>query len=197
MLDFSINYILDRKDEIMQKLMARYVKNLALRGMQDVTLGIYIKMLMYSLQLTYLGYNTRLELYKKLVEALRKNKLIFRIPEPNAPIMEYPYYYGAGAQDLTASEIQATFATDTTAKGDKTYSYTNVVEEVYYVAYPEYYGNLGSILDLNGFETIDGWTSRSEVFNIVTGEGPVNVTYLVYEFNHITSQASFSNTFKY
>ncbi len=196
MLDFSINYILDRKDEIMQKLMVRYSKNLTLRGKQDVTLGLYIKILLYSLQLTYLGYNTRLELYKKLLEALRKNGLMFKIPEPPAPSTEYPYYYGAGVPGLTPIDLQD-LGVDTSAKEDKIYTYTNVVDEVYYVAYPAYYGSLTSILDLNGFETIDGWDIRQEDFLVTTGEGDINVSYFIYEFSHITSQVSFDNTFKY
>lgn len=191
MLDFKINYILEREDEIFEKLLTRYDKNLSLRGVQDMTLGIYLKILIYTLRLTYLGDNTRLELYKKLLEALRKNGLIFRIPEPDLPEASYPYYYGVGDPALTPTQIQA-LTTDLTPKEDKSYLFS-LTAQVYYVAYPAYYGNLVSILDNNQFETLPGWDIRTENFTM----GVNSVSYFIYEFKYITTQVGFTNTFKY
>ena len=191
MLDFKINYILNEEDNIFEKLLTKYDKNLSLYGKQDGTLGIYIKMLMYSLRLNFLGENTRLELYKKLLAMLRKNGLIYRIPEPDLPTASYPYYYGAEASSATPTEIQA-LSMDLSAKEDKSYSFT-LTAKVYYVAYPAYYGNLTSILDNNEFETLPGWLTRTEMFTV----GADEVSYLIYEFRHITTQVGFTNTFKH
>jgi len=191
MLDYKIEYVTDREDEILQKLLVRYDKALALRGAQDMTLGVYIKMLMYTLRLTFLGDNTRLALYQKLAAVLRKNNLMLRIPEPDLPEASYPYYFGSGAQGLTPVQIQA-LGVDTSAKGEKSYVYSPTVE-VYYIAYPAYYGSLSSILDNNSFETLPGWTESTENFTI----GVNLVSYYIYEFDYLTTQVNFTNTFKY
>lgn len=191
MIDTKIDYIVDRKTEILNKLLLRYDKNLLLTGKQDGTLGLYIDMLIYTLTLTSLGDNTRLELYKKLVEALRKNNLMFRIPEPPTDVLPYPYYYGSGAQGLTPVQIQALTA-DLSTRGDKSYLFNPTIE-VYYIAYPAAYGHLTSIIDNNGFETLPGWTASLENFT----ESTLSISYYIYEFNNLTTQVDFTNTFKY
>lgn len=104
----------------------------------------------------------------------------------------YPFYWGVGAQNLTASQVQSlTKAVQT--KGTKTVS-TSPDSEVYYFAYPAAYGSLSSILDPNGFETIDGYTKRTEVFTMLDGSAQ---SYFVYEFNSLTSQTDFTNVFKF
>jgi len=104
----------------------------------------------------------------------------------------YPFYWGVGAPSLTSVQVQAlTKAIET--KGTKTVT-TSPNSEVYYFAYPASYGSLTSILDQNGFETIDGYTQRTENFNMLDGSVQ---SYYVYEFNSLTSQTDFTNTYKF
>lgn len=104
----------------------------------------------------------------------------------------YPYYYGVGAQSLTPAQV-AGLTKVVAAKSDKVYVF-NPVDQVYYFAYPASYGDLTSILDTNGFETLDDWTKRVE--DIVGLDGS-SVSYNIYEFNNVTTQTDFTNTFKY
>ena len=192
MLDFKIDYLLSAEEDIFNKLLTKYDKGLSIRGKQDVSLGIYLKSLFYTLGLSSLGDHTRLELYKKLQENLRQNGLVFKIPTPDLPDAAVnPYYYGVGAQGLTGGQIQL-LNEDATAKGDKSYEFS-LTAQVYYVMYPAYYGVLSSILDNNGFETLPGWTSRTETITVLS----VEISYLIYEFNYITTQSNFTNTFKH
>ena len=57
------------------------------------------------------------------------------------------------------------------------------------IAYDASYGNLRSILDGNGFETIGGWTQSS-----LTVDG---FNYTVYIANSPTTDTNASFTFKY
>jgi hypothetical protein len=191
MLDFSIQFLISKEDEIEDALIKKFDKNLERYGTQDFTVGMYIKMLFFTLKCDYFETNLRLAIYRKLIEVLRKNGLVYKIIEPPMPGASYPYYYGSGLPALTPIQIQA-LTTDPGIKANRIYTYA-LTEEVYYVAYPRYYGTLRSILDMNGFETINGWTLREENFDILG----VIVPYYIYEFSHITTQASFTNTFKY
>lgn len=191
MLDYNIQFLLSKEDEVRTKLAVKYDKNLDLYGKQNFNMGFYIETLYYLLKQDYFGNNLKLRIYQKLIDILRVMGFVYRTIEPPMPKAAYPYYHGAGAPALTPVDIQA-MTSDLTIRGNKTYTF-DCTNEVYYVAYPAYYGSLRSILDVNGFETINGWTRRSEVFTI----DAVPVNYLVYEFNHITTQLGFSNTFKY
>jgi len=99
-----------------------------------------------------------------------------------------PFYYGVGAVGLTTTQVQA-LTKQVVAKTDKTYPFA-AVGQVQYFAYPASYGDLVSILDANGFETILDWTKRVENFNNNSPdfEG-VTTSYHIYEFNNITSLA--------
>jgi len=105
-----------------------------------------------------------------------------------------PFYYGSGAQALTTTQIQA-LTKQVVSKSNKTYTFNPTVE-VFYFAYPASYGVLTSILDPNGFETISDWTLRVENFNNNSPdyEG-ITVSYNIYEFNSLTTQVNFNNTF--
>ena len=104
----------------------------------------------------------------------------------------YPYYYGVGAQGLTAAQV-AGLAKSVAIKSNKAYVF-NPTNQVYYMAYPASYGVLTSILDTNGFETIGDWTLRVEN---ITGLDGLVVSYNIYEFNNLTTQINFTNTFIY
>lgn len=67
------------------------------------------------------------------------------------------------------------------------------VSQVFYFLYPDSYPVLTSIKDTNGFETISDWTLTTGV-SITNSFGNVD-TYNVYEYNNITTQTNFTNTF--
>lgn len=97
-----------------------------------------------------------------------------------------PYYYGKSASSTIADFTGLT--KDVKAKGNKTYKFTTN-NEYMVVAYDSSYGNLTSILDGNGFETIGGWTKSS-----ITVDG---FTYFVYVSNSPTTDTNAAFTFKY
>ena len=71
---------------------------------------------------------------------------------------------------------------------------TSPSSEVYYFAYPSSYGSLTSILDTNGFETLSDYTKRTEN---ITGLDASSQEYFIYEFNNLTTQTDFNNTYVY
>jgi len=193
LLDFNIDYIISKEYSIVDKYTKLYDKNLDIYGKQDFRSGIYTFVLLHLLKVDFFGSNTKRALYIKLVEAVRKNGVtdLYKIPNTSPPPAVYPFYYGSGLPGLLPADIQL-LTEDMSAKTDKSYSFT-LDEEVYYVAFPTSYGILRSILDLNGFETINGWTRTVQTFTIDVED----ISYYVYEFNHITTQVAFVNTFKY
>lgn len=103
------------------------------------------------------------------------------------------YYYGVAAPGLNISADGnglTKFVVGNSASMAQNFSPTN---QVYYFAYPDSYPALTSILDDNGFETISDWTVTTGV-SITNSFGDVN-TYRKYEFNNITTQVAFTNTF--
>ena len=104
----------------------------------------------------------------------------------------YPYYYGVGAQGLSAAQV-ALLTKLVASKSNKTTT-TSPSSEVYYFAYPSSYGSLTSILDTNGFETLSDYTKRTEN---ITGLDASSQEYFIYEFNNLTTQTDFNNTYVY
>ncbi len=103
------------------------------------------------------------------------------------------YYYGVGAPGLTPAQVSAL----TKVVQSNTSSYTTTTSpstQVYYFAYPDSYPALVSILDKNGFETISDYTVTTGN-NITNGFGDTD-TYRIYEYNNLTSQTAFNNTYK-
>jgi hypothetical protein len=193
LLEFNIDYVLSKEYDITDVLTKKQSKNLDIYGKQDFRFGLYMDLLLSLLKVDYLGNNTKREIYMRAVEMARKSGVtaLYKIPNTPPPPVTYPYYYGSGDPGLTPVQIQA-LSEDMSARGDKTYNYT-LDMEVYYIAYPASYGLLSKILDINGFETINGWAYRLENLDI---DG-VPISYLVYEFQHITTQVNFNNTFKH
>ena len=97
-----------------------------------------------------------------------------------------PYYYGKSASATVSNFTGLTQSV--TAKGNKTFSFTTNNEYMVF-AYDSSYGNLSSILDSNGFETISGWTK-----NTLTVSG---FSYFVYVSNSPTTDTNAAFTFKY
>lgn len=108
-----------------------------------------------------------------------------------------PFYYGVGAPGLTVSEVQQ-LTKEVVSKSNKDYIFSPS-SQVYYFAYPASYGELTSILDTNGFEIIGDFTKRAETFTLNGAyfKNTVPVSYLVYEFNNLTTQNDFNITFKF
>lgn len=104
----------------------------------------------------------------------------------------YPYYHGTGVAGLTAAQVAALTKDIIESDSDVTYSFTTSANDVYYMAYPASYGNLTSILDENGFETIGDWTKRTEN---ITGLDGNAVSYNIYEFNNPVSAQTTSYRF--
>jgi hypothetical protein len=107
-----------------------------------------------------------------------------------------PTYYGVSAPAATTTAIQG-MTKLIQAKANRTYAFSPTVQ-VFYYAFPASFGVLTSILDANGFETIGDWTLRVENFNLNSPdyEG-VTTSYNIYEFNNLTTQVAFNNTFKF
>ena len=105
-----------------------------------------------------------------------------------------PTYYGVGAPGLSVAAVQG-LTKAIQAKANRTYAFSPS-SEVYYYAYPASFGLLTSILDANGFETIGDWTLSVVSFtnNPPDYEG-IATNYNVYEFDNLTTQTAFNNTF--
>ena len=191
LLDYKINYILSKESEIYTKINPRLDKDLMVRGEADLTHLTRVELLMYLLSTSFLTYNIKLELYKKLVHLLRYFGLIFRIPEPSTESTEPILYWGAGNPGLNVASLQGLIQDTDEFLTQIAFNYT-LTEQVYYFCYPADKGTLSSILDNSSFETLPGWTLRTESFVFA---GLPNVVYNVYEFNNITTQTSFTNTF--
>ncbi len=104
----------------------------------------------------------------------------------------YPYYYGVGAPGLTNVQIAA--LTKLVQVQQNITTTTSPSTQVYYFAYPAAYPVLTSILDTNGFETIGDYTIRLVT---ITGLDGSPQSYRVYEFNNLTTQTGFNNTYKF
>lgn len=106
----------------------------------------------------------------------------------------YPYYFGKVADGVTPDEAAIKALTKSVeSKGNKTKAYTLVNEKVV-VAYPKSYGDLKSILDASGFESLTGFT-KTEVN--VTGLDGTAVAYYVYTLNAGATVTNFNYQFKY
>ena len=97
-----------------------------------------------------------------------------------------PYYYGI-SNASTISDLTGLTA-NVTAKSQKTFSFTTNNQYMVF-AYDSSYGNLTSILDSNGFETISGWTKNQLVID--------GFTYFYYISNSPTTDTNAAFTFKY
>ena len=97
-----------------------------------------------------------------------------------------PYYYGKSATS-TVSDFTG-LTKSVTAKGQKQFKFTTNNEHMV-MAYDSSYGNLSSIIDPNGFETISGWTKST----LTVG----GFSYYVYVANSATTDTNAQFTFKY
>ena len=104
----------------------------------------------------------------------------------------YPYYYGVGAPGLSGAAIAG--LTKVIQLQANTLTTTSPSTQVSYFAYPAAYPNLSSILDQSGFETIADYTLRTVS---ITGLDGTSQSYKVYEFNNLTTQTAFRNTYIY
>lgn len=97
-----------------------------------------------------------------------------------------PYYYGVSN---TSSVSDFTGLTENlSSKGQKQFKFTTN-NQYMVIAYDSSYGNLTSIIDPNGFETISGWTKST-----LTVDG---FSYFVYVANSATTDTNAQFTFKY
>ena len=190
LLDYKISYILGKETEINTKIYSRLNTKLSINGTAELKYIVIIKAILQLLATSILTFNLKLELYKKLLHLLRFFGLIFKIPEPTDT--ENPtLYWGGGDPGLNVAGLQSLVESTQEFTTQLAFNYT-LTAQVYYFCYPADKGSLSSILDNNGFETLPGWTLRTESFVFA---GLPNVTYNVYEFNNITTQVSFTNTF--
>ena len=97
-----------------------------------------------------------------------------------------PYYYGKSSTS-TVSDFTG-LTKSVTAKGQKQFKFTTNNEYMVF-AYDSSYGNLSSIIDPNGFETISGWTKSTLTVN--------GFSYYVYVSNSATTDTNAQFTFKY
>lgn len=101
-----------------------------------------------------------------------------------------PYYHGVTSKDLntiTSTDITA-MTKDVSAKGTKEYKYTGN-NEYCCISYPKNYGLLSSILDGNGFQNLDSWTSKEIEIS--------GVQYYIYQTNTSVICTDFLYKFEY
>lgn len=102
------------------------------------------------------------------------------------------YYYGVDSPGL---DISSDGGGLTKVVQDDTPVYAanfSPTAQVYYFAYPSAHPALSSILDDNGFETIADWTVT--LVDVTNSFGHTE-QYRQYEFNNLTTQTNFTNTF--
>ena len=107
----------------------------------------------------------------------------------------YPSYYGVVAKDVTVNTITAAQIKAMTkkaeAKGNKTYTYNTSNQRMVF-AYPASYGQLTSILDLNGFEQMKAFEKKTITISTVDGD----IEYFVY-MNNANTNSNFKITYKF
>lgn len=104
----------------------------------------------------------------------------------------YPYYSGSGAAGLTAANVALLTKDIRTEATSLLKSFTPNGSQVMYFAYPAAYGTLSSILDQNGFETINDWTLRVEN---ITGLDATAQSYNIYEYKNTPVSGTYPFTF--
>lgn len=105
----------------------------------------------------------------------------------------YPYYVGAGTSSLTPAQVAALTKRVIASTVSRTETITATAGQVFYFAYPQSYGVLTSILDVNNFETLADWT-RTTIS--ITGLDATSQSYYQYKFNNPVTAGSYQYTFK-
>lgn len=105
----------------------------------------------------------------------------------------YPYYVGSGAAALSGSSIAALSKLIISQTNNHTYTIAVGSGQYTYYSFPASYGDLTSILDVNGFEVLPSWTKRTVS---ITGLDGNPVSYTVYEGNNPLTAGSYQFTFK-
>ena len=191
MLDAKIQYLLDNKAEYLLSISDVLNRKLEVYGQTDFRSITYIEMLYSLVEASFLGYNQRLEIYKRLIEMLRKAGVNLRIPEPTKVTSDYvELFAGADNPGLTPSEIVSNL---TQFQGKPTDDLTiayNATNQVLYFCYPDTFSS-ATIYDQNGFNVTNGWTQRVETL-IVDGQ---SIAYKVYESNNLTTVSNYSIKF--
>ena len=112
----------------------------------------------------------------------------------NSMTFVYPYYMGplSSVTDISEEDIEG-LTKKIESKGQKSHSYTINDQHIVF-AYPKEYGVLKSIIDPNGYETINGY-SCSEL--PIKGLDDSTQTYYVYKSTTAGTSTGFTVTFKY
>lgn len=194
LLEDKIQQIVTNSPQIYYKVYSRLQTKLNIDGSATVTYITFIKCLIELLQISGITYNIKLELYKKLTHMLRMFDIYHQALSDN--IMDEDLttiYWGVGAPGLNANQLQSTLISRREPTQSELALLFSPNVQVYYFCAPASLGTLISIKDNNGFETINGWTLRTLNF-VVLGQ---TILYNIYEFNNLTTQTEFTNTFKY
>jgi len=192
MLDYKIQYLLGRRDEYMSKFMAVLSSKLELYGKADFIGALYLDMLFSTLTLTFLGQTQRLELYKKLVDMLRKVGLNTRIPEPISTASGYSLcFIDSDAPGLDETGIVNLSSSLIKLEGDIVEVYAPSMQVMYF-CYPATYSDIHTIVDQNNFNVTNGWSMR--ILTLTVDGQPVD--YKVYESNNLTTLNNYNITFK-
>jgi len=193
MLNSKIQYLLDNRDEYITKAVSMFEQTLEVYGQADFKSPVYLDMLFSGLSLDFLGHNLRLELYKRIIEMLRKLGINHRIPEPEVLGSNYStIFYGSGDTGLVPGDIVNLTETKLNLEEEAILIF-NPTMEVMYFAFPDTQHTLSKIIDSNGFNVSAGWILRTETL-IVEGSP---VVYKVYESKNLTTLSNFDITFKF
>lgn len=106
----------------------------------------------------------------------------------------YPYFSGKGGAAETPATIYSTFTkTIASTPASVAVSFSFLVGEKPYFAYPATFADLTSIKNVNNLETIGSWTKRTENMTNAYGQ---TTSYKIYEFNNLAGVAN-DNTYTF
>ena len=108
---------------------------------------------------------------------------------------EAPMYFGAGASNLNESQIKSNLQKQLESRSTKIRAFTANNQKLYIVI-PIHWGLFTSIKDQNGFQNINGWSSRIVEFTLANGVTKQN--YYIWETNNLVFNVNnFNYTFEF
>lgn len=96
------------------------------------------------------------------------NQTVQIISNPRSIKFEAPFYFGSGAANLTAAQIQSQLISRIETKSNKFLTYTANNQKLYFV-YPQSWDPLLKIIDQNTFDNTNGWFIRPGIFTLFNG----------------------------
>lgn len=87
----------------------------------------------------------------------------------------YPFFWGSAAPDAAVAALTKQVVANS---NNRNVSYTGLVTQKFYYAFPTSYGDLTSIKDVNNFEVLGSFTKKAKTWSAADG---ATVPYTIYE----------------